>query len=262
MNTPKHSINQGNDSFQEPKIHGVFSTINETQVGFGHTKKKVSQHVVVFATEDEEGWITIRALNEKNVPSGTAKVISKKNLLNNFLPEPDIYMNQVLPAMRELYKSVARGERHLRNNETYSAEMEFKTALRIDEVNIRATFGLGMSYLQRQDTQRGEIVFKRLVKLKGAFEPEHKHMFNEFGIHLRKNKMFTQALKYYARASKHSKEDENLFFNMARTYYEAGNSRLALKLIRKALKIRPDFLEAKKLYKHLQSKIVYKPMKA
>ena len=261
MKSSNQSSGQEHKLLEEPKINGVFSTDKKTVVGFGHTRKKVSQHVVVFATEDDEGWITIRALNAENVPSGTAKVISRKNLLDNFLPEPDIYMNQVLPAMRELSKTVARGERHLRNNETYSAEMEFKTALRIDEVNIRATFGLGLSYLQRQDTQRGEIVFKRLVKLKGAFEPEHKHMFNEFGIHLRKNKMFTQALKYYARASKHCKQDENLFFNMARTYYEAGNSSIALKFIRKALKIRPDFFEAKKLYRHL-SKNDRKPMKA
>ncbi|MFP4454205.1 MAG: tetratricopeptide repeat protein [Desulfonatronovibrio sp.] len=240
----------------------MFSSTGQGKAGEGENQKKIDQHVVVFASEEDDGKITIRSLNEKFVPSGTAKVISRENLLKNFLPEPDIYMNKVLPAMRELFKTVARGERHLQNNETYSAEMEFKSALRIDEENIRATFGLGLSYLQRNDTQRGEIVFKRLVKLKGAFEPEHKHMFNEFGINLRKNKMFTQALKYYARAAQHSRQDENLFFNMARTYHDAGNKKLAMKMVRKALDINPEFEQAQKLRKHLQSKIPYKPMKA
>lgn len=257
-----NSKQQTTNPHSENRINGVFSTTSQQAAGVGENHKIFDQHVVVFATEEDDGKITIRSLNEKFVPSGTAKVISRKNLLKNFLPEPDIYMNKVLPAMRELFKTVARGERHLQNNETYSAEMEFKSALRIDEENIRATFGLGLSYLQRNDTQRGEIVFKRLVRLKGAFEPEHKHMFNEFGINLRKNKMFTQALKYYARAAQHSRQDEHLFFNMARTYHEAGNTKLALKMIRKALDINPDFVQAQKLRKHLQSKISYKPMKA
>ncbi|MFW6005595.1 MAG: tetratricopeptide repeat protein [Desulfonatronovibrionaceae bacterium] len=229
---------------QEVRIKGVFSTSMRVAVGFGHTKKKVNQNVLVYAEERDDGKISIKSLNEKFVPVGTAKVISRENLMKNYLPEPEIYMEKVYPDLRYVSRSVARGERHLRNKENYSAEMEFKKALRVDEENIRATFGLGMAYLQRGDADRGEIVFKRLVKLNGAFEAEHKHMFNEFGIHLRKNKMFTQALKYYARALEFSRKDENLYFNMARTYYEYGKSGMALKLVKKALEINADFSSA------------------
>lgn len=253
MNTVTNKENNA-DPLSETRINGVFSTTTKVVVGFGHTKKKTDQNVLVYASEGEDGNITIKALNEKFVPTGTAKVISKENLMRNYLPEPDIYMRQVYPVIRKLSQTVARGERHLNNGENYSAEMEFKKALRIDEENIRATFGLGISYLNRGDSKSGEIVFRRLVKLKGAFEPRHKHMFNEFGIQLRKNRMFSQAIKYYARASKFSEKDENLYFNMARTYLEYGRKSMAMKFVDKALSINPSFDEAVNFKAYLQKK--------
>ncbi|RQD61801.1 MAG: tetratricopeptide repeat protein [Desulfonatronovibrio sp. MSAO_Bac4] len=242
------------DPGSESRINGVFSTTAKIVVGFGHTKKKTDQNVLVYASEGEDGNVTIKALNEKFVPTGTAKVISKENLMRNYLPEPEIYMKKVYPVIRQLSKTVARGERHLYNGENYSAEMEFKKALRVDEENIRATFGLGLSFLHRGDSKRGEIVFRRLVKLRGAFEPKHKHMFNEFGIQLRKNRMFFQAIKYYARASKYSEKDENLYFNMARTYFEYGRRSMAMKFVDKALSINPSLDEAANFKAYLQKK--------
>ncbi|SMP76142.1 hypothetical protein SAMN06295888_12322 [Desulfonatronum zhilinae] len=240
---------------QDVRIKGVFSTTSRITVGFGHTKKKISQNVLVFAVEEEDGNISIQSLNAHFVPTGTAKVITRENLLKNYLPEPDVYLSKVFPMMRAVEKSVARGERHLRNNETFSAEMEFKTALRIDEENIRATFGLGLSYLARGDTQHGAIVFRRLVRLNAAFEPRHKHMFNQFGISLRKNKMYPQALKYYVKASIISGEDENLIFNMGRTFLEKGRPTLALKFVDKALAMNPNLTEARKFKTFLEKRI-------
>lgn len=239
------------------RIKGVFSTTSRSIVGFGHTKKKISQNILVYAEEQDDGSIAVQSLNPHFIPVGTVRTITRENLLKNYIPEPDVYLCKVIPVMRQVAKTVARGERHLRNNETFSAEMEFKTALRIDEENIRATFGLGLSYLSRGDTQRGAIVFRRLVRLDAAFEPRHKHMFNDFGISLRKNKMYPQALKYYVKASIISGNDENLIFNMARTYFEKGRDTLALKFIDKALAMNPRLTEGRKfkafLVKRLES---------
>ncbi len=236
-------------------IKGVFSTTSQSTVGFGHTKKKISQNILVFAEEQEDGTINVQSLNSHFMPTGTVRAVTRDNLLKNYLPEPDVYLSKVYPVMRKVAKSVARGERHLRNNETFSAEMEFKTALRIDEENIRATFGLGLSYLNRGDTQRGAIVFRRLVRLNAAFEPRHKHMFNEFGISLRKNKLFPQALKYYVKAGIISGEDENLIFNMARTFLEKGRATLALKFVNKTLAMNPQLNEAKKFKIFLEKRL-------
>lgn len=236
-------------------IRGVFSTTSRMSVGFGHTKKKVIQNVLVYALEEEEDRISIQSLNAHFMPTGTTKVITRENLLKNYFPEPDVYISKVYPMLRKVETTVARGERHLRNKEPFSAEMEFKSALRIDEENIRATFGLGLSYLSRGDTKYGTIVFQRLVRLEAAFEPRHKHMFNEFGISLRKNKMYPQALKYYARAVLLCGDDENLRFNMARTFHEKGNDALALKFVDKALDMNPEMKEGRQLKLFLERKL-------
>lgn len=226
------------------------------RVGFGHTTKKVSKNVLVYAVEEENNRIAIQALNAHFMPTGKAKIISKDNLLKNYLPEPDVYIAKVFPVMRKVATMVARGERHLRNKEPFSAEMEFKDALRIDEENIRATFGLGLSYLSRGDTRRGGIVFRRLVRLDAAFEPQHKHMFNDFGMSLRKNRMYVQAMKYYARASVLTRNDDHLVFNMARTLYEKGRDALALKFAKKALALNPDLQEAQQFKAFLEQRVV------
>lgn len=235
---------------QDVRIKGVFSTTSRITVGFGHTKKKISQNVLVFAVEEEDGNISIQSLNAHFVPTGTAKVITRENLLKNYLPEPDVYLSKVFPMMRTVEKSVARGERHLRNNETFSAEMEFKTALRIDEENIRATFGLGLSYLARGDTQRGAIVFRRLVRLEAAFEPRHKHMFNQFGISLRKNGHYDESIRYYEKSLEIVDSDENVYFNLARVYFEKGQNELCVGSLEAALALNPGFIEAQKFLKY------------
>ena len=82
--------------------------------------------------------------------------------------------------------------------------------------NVRANFGIGLTYLERGESDKAENIFARLIKLDGAYEEEHKHLFNEFGISLRKNKMFSQSLEYYLRALDLTKKDENLYINIAR----------------------------------------------
>ena len=241
-------------SSPDGKILGVFSSTQIMTIGAGQTKKKISQNVLFYVQEDEGEHVLLRPLNPNFIPSDSTDRISKETLLKNFLPEPAVYQNKVVPAMRELNKTVARGERFLRNNELFSAENEFKNALRIDEDNVRATFGLGKTYLAMGDKERGDLVFQRIVRLEAAFEPKHKHLFNEFGISLRKLGKHVQALKYYARAYKYSQDDEHLAFNMARALYEKGSPSLAMKFVLKALKNNPEFQEAEKFRAFLEDK--------
>lgn len=239
----------------ENRISGVFSATQNASIGFGHTRKKIPQNVLFYAEENEAGEITIQQLNRNFIPTGAPQGIEKELLLKNFNPEPSIYITNVAPAMRELNKSIARGERFLRNKESFSAEYEFKKALRVHEENIRATFGLGQTYLDRGDKKRGNLVFRRLVRLEAAFEPQHKHLFNEFGISLRKMGMFVEAQKYYARARKLSRQDEHLAFNMARVLHERGKYSLALKFVAKALELNPDLEEATRFHTYLERKL-------
>jgi len=190
-------------------IKGVFSTQTLMKVGTGTTQRKTIQKSYWFAEEKEDGTITIQPLNVNYVPSGPKKEIPKDEFLDKFSPEPEFYIQTVYPKMRELTKTIARAERHRKRGETYSAEFEYKNALKVDEENIRANFGLGLTYLERGEKEKANDVFKRLVKLDAAFEEENKHLFNEFGINLRKQDMYDQAVEYYSRALELTKNDED-----------------------------------------------------
>ncbi len=228
-------------------IRGVFSAKVKTTLGFGVSKRSSVETILFFVEEQEDGRIGVQPLNKNYVPCGELKFISKEELLKNYQPEPDIYMEKVYPAIRQMTNTIVKAEAHLKRGNVYSAEYEFKNALRVDEANIRATFGLGLSYLERGETEKGDLVFRRIVKLKGAFEKTHKHLFNDFGIKLRKNGMYSQAMRYYSRAYRLSKTDEHLLYNMARTLYEKQNYKSALVFLNKALALRKDFSVANDL---------------
>ena len=79
--------------------------------------------------------------------------------------------------------------------------------------HIRAIFGIGLVYLGKRDLKKAGYVFERLLSIEDSFGPEHKHLFNEFGIGLRKTRLHAQAIEYYGRALAYCDDDENLHFD-------------------------------------------------
>ena len=225
-------------------IKGVFATEAVATVGFGATKRRVKQAVYVYAEETVDGMVSCRPLNTEFIPQQGGRLVSKDELLNKFVPAPHIYFGKMLPAMRALEKAVDNADRCRREGQLFTAEFEYKSALRMDEDHIRASFGLGLTYLERGDAPNADIVFRKLSRLEGTFAEEHKHLFNEFGIQLRKNGMHSQALGHYAKALRLSAADEHLHYNLARALYEKGRSRAALRFLNRALELRPGFPEA------------------
>lgn len=230
-----------------PKEHfaGVFSLQKTIKIGAGATSRRVAQSSFFFVSENEEGQLIMQALGPLGLPVGTKTPITREDLLKSYLPEPGMYQQTVLPKMREVQVSVARGEKFRKRGETFTAEFEFNKALALDEENVRANFGIGLCYLSRGEKQKADEVFRRVVSIEAAYEPEHKHLFNEFGINLRRNGMYEQALDYYGRALDFAKDDEHLFFNIARTHIERRDLGRAREALEQALAINPDFAEAR-----------------
>ena len=237
------------------RIKGVFSMVKESFVGTGATRKKMSQTVHYFAEEDDRGEITVRALNPHFIPSGPGKRVTLEELLANFLPDPMIYLHKVLPAMRQVEESVERADRHRNQGELFTAEFDYKEALSLDEEHVRATFGLGLTYLDRGENDNAAIVFHRVIELEHAFDAAHKHLFNEFGIRLRKNKMYPHALRYYFRIFTKIKDDDHLLYNISRTLFEMCRHRPARHFLDKAMAIDPELKEAAALGKAIEAEL-------
>lgn len=236
------------------RIKGVFSTKTVSKVGTGTTQRKTVKKNYFMVTEQDDGKVEVQVLNSNYVPSGKRRLVPKEELLQKFSPEPEFYTYTVYPKMRELQKTVARADRHRQQGETFSAEYEYSNALKVDEENIRANFGIGLTYLDRGEQEKANDIFERLIKLEAAFENEHKHLFNDFGISLRKNGMFDQCLEYYQRALELCNDDEHLYLNMARVYWEKGHKDRTVEYVKKALQVNPGFEIGKKFLEFLQKK--------
>lgn len=218
-------------------LEGVFSNQEVRSVGTGTTTRKTIQKSYWYVIEQENGEMELQPLNSNYVPSGPKKRLSKNEFLEKFSPEPEFYVSNVFPKIKEINKTIARADRHRQNKEYFSAEMEYGNALKVDEDNIRANFGLGITYLERGENNKAEDILGRLVKLEGAFESEHKHLFNDFGINLRKNGMYDQSIAYYSRALELTLHDENLYYNMARAYLEKKDPGSAADYLLKGLEL-------------------------
>jgi tetratricopeptide (TPR) repeat protein len=242
------------------KISGVFSTQDIQKVGTGTTTRKSIRKAFWFCVEidsgEQAGSVEVQPLNANYVPSGPKKAIDREKFLNDFAPELEFYQNTVFPRMREITKTVARGERHRNNGELYSAEMEFNNALNLDVENIRANFGLGLTYMARGENAKAENILERIVKMEDAFDQEYKHLYNEFGIQLRKGKMTQKAIVYYKRALELSSQDENIYYNIARAYLDNKEPAAALEFLCKALELNPGFVEASQFLLWLRNKNV------
>lgn len=241
------------------RIHGVFSMEVSTDVGTGTTKRKSVKRVLRFVEEidsDDSGNRTfqVQPLNSNNIPTGKKSTISLDELLRDYTPEVDYYQTQVFPKMKELDTTLTRAEKQREEGAYYSAQFDYEKALGFDEQNVRANFGLGLTYMARGDTEKAADVFKRVVTLEAAFSSEHKHLFNEFGISLRKSRLFDQAVEYYTRALEMTIDDENLYYNIARAYYERGDRDECKEHLEKALQINPSFEAAKQFLEFLESK--------
>ncbi|WP_320171295.1 tetratricopeptide repeat protein [Maridesulfovibrio sp.] len=236
------------------KIHdlnGVFSRQRIAKVGTGTTTRRVAQVGYYFVEQVDADLFQVRPLNNNFVPTGDPEEISRDDLLKEYNPEPEMYHKQVLPNMKELQKTLARADRYRKQGNSFSAEMEYTNALKVDELNVRGNFGVGLCLMERGEKERANDIFARLIAMDAPFAGEHKHMFNEFGINLRKSKMIPQAVEYYARALSLSPNDEHLRYNLARAYFDAKEYGKARKELQTSLETNPDFDEAKKFIAYL-----------
>ncbi len=234
------------------KIKGVFSSQTISKVGTGTTQRRTIQKTYWSCEEMADGCIEIQPLNFNYVPSGPKRSIDRDSFLASYNPEPEFYMTTVYPAIKQVDDAIVRGEQHRERGAAYSAEFEFKQAMAVDEENVRANFGLGLTYLDRGDEVRANDIFERIVDLEAAFEEEHKHLFNDFGINMRKNKMLDQALQYYLRAEELVTDDEHLLHNIARCYYEKGDIKGCRDYLEKSLQLNPNLEESAQFWTYLK----------
>lgn len=236
---------QNGDQTSVCHILGVYSLIKEAATGHGSTSRSYQQKTLWFVRRLDDDTYTIQALNANSVPSGPILSITKGDFIRNYSPEPGYYEKRCLPFIESLKKKLSQAEKCLEEENLDGAEKEFCKALLLDEKHPKANIELGKIYLQNGDGKKLSRAFKRILGIDALFQEQQRHLFNDFGICLRKSKHFSEAVAFYGKAIETNETDENLFFNIARALAESGDVEGARAKLLQALTLQPDFPAAK-----------------
>ena len=223
-----------------------------SKVGTGDTAKKAMMENYWQAEALEDGTYKMTLLDNSYESTGYAEMVSAAELNNRFSPLEEFNPKPKSQQETKSDQIAARAERHLAKNELNSAEFEFHNALKLNESNVRANFGLGKTYLAMGDEEKAKERFVKLSTIEEVLEPDNKHLFNELGMQMRKMGLFQEATAHYKRALELTEDDENLWFNQARCYFEADDLKNAVEALRKALTLNSNFDDAKQFLLYIK----------
>jgi tetratricopeptide (TPR) repeat protein len=108
------------------------------------------------------------------------------------------------------------------------------------ERRLRSDFSLA---LIRLGSHRDEAIkmLTGMIAHRGPFAENHKFMFSEFGLAMRKRKLLVLSTQFHEKAHALSPKDEHILFNLARVFYESGKYDKAKICLEEALAIAPEF---------------------
>lgn len=233
-----------------PQILGVYSLQIEADVGTGGTAEKHANVTYWYARQLSDEEFEVQPLNAHHVPSGIRSVMQQLDFLRQYTPEPRYYRLHTVPALESLTRKIATGEQAFADGNLDEAEAQFIKALMIDDKNIEANYGLGEVYSEKKEFNKLKKVLNTLLGLSEAFTYEHRQKFNRFGISLRKNGHYDESIKYYEKSLEIVDDDENVYFNLARVYFEKGMNDRCMASLESALNLNPEFMEAQKFLKY------------
>ena len=216
------------------------------RLGFGSTSRDtVIENYFQVDAAVEENMVSIRMLNISDQPFGEATLISREELELEYTPCPDYFKNKKDPKAQLAEKHVELGEDHYENRQFFSAEREFTKALALNEKNLKANLGKGKSLYARGEKKEAKEIFEHLSQMDDLYEKENKHIFNEFGIELRRRNLLEEAIANYAKATAIDPGDPALYYNLGRAYYEKKDREKSIEQLTKALTLKEDFIEAR-----------------
>lgn len=233
---------------REGRIKCAFSSTKPVKMGLGVNQRTHQSQNYWFVEQVDKNRFEGRTLNDRHVPTGDAEPIELQDLVANYTPELAYLEELVLPAMLELEKTLDRGDEHRERGRLERATEEYERARGIEEKNVKALFGLGLIYLERGELDRARGLLAELIKIKATFEGKNQHLFNEFGIALRKSDMVSEAVEYFRRALDFVEDDEHLYYNLARAHYENGDWEGALDNLVHCHRLNPELGVARDLF--------------
>lgn len=240
----------------EEKIDGIYYETKKIEAGTMATRRVSNEEQTIhyYSKSNDSGEIDLFLVK----PDGSTTAIVLESIepeeFHKRFKDCSTHKCEFQPRTEEdivkekAEKSALIGEQHMEQKEFNAAAYEFGQAVKVDETNLKAHLGKGKAHMELGDVDQAKESFEKLSEIDSLYDEENKHIFNEYGIELRKGKMYDLAIENYQKALSIDKDDEALYFNIARAYHGKGEVEGATENLKKALEINPDFQEAKLLY--------------
>ena len=137
-------------------IKCVFSNARVVKMGLSANRRTHKSRNYWFVEQVGKNRFEGRILNNRHVPTGDAEQIDLQDLVSNYTPEITYFEEIALPAMLELEKTLDRGDEHRERGRLDRAREEYERARGIEEMNVKALFGLGLIFLERGEDRQGQ----------------------------------------------------------------------------------------------------------
>jgi tetratricopeptide (TPR) repeat protein len=223
---------------------GVYSHSTRYEYKVGERGSRYRHGTFWFVRKRSEDLFEVRPLNANHVPSGVCTLVSREDFLRFYTPELGYYQENTLPCMEALQKKVRMGRRYFNMGQLDRAEQEFCEAVLMQRDSVDGNMGLSEVYAEQQEFTKLRTVLDKLLNIDDTFREEQRHRFNEFGMNLRKQGCFDDAIRFYTKALEVNADDENLHFNIARAYHGRDDCEQCRKHLDRALELNPDMTEA------------------
>jgi tetratricopeptide (TPR) repeat protein len=237
----------------EYEVMGVYSHSTRYEYKVGERGSRYRHGTFWFVRKRSEDLFEVRPLNANHVPSGVCTLVSREDFLRFYTPELGYYQENTLPCMEALQKKVRMGRRYFNMGQLDRAEQEFCEAVLMQRDSVDGNMGLSEVYAEQQEFTKLRTVLDKLLNIDDTFREEQRHRFNEFGMNLRKQGCFDDAIRFYTKALEVNADDENLHFNIARAYHGRNDCDKCRTHLDRALELNPGMTEAQAFMRSLNA---------
>lgn len=235
-----------------PWVLGVYSLSQKSEIGSGATmldRKNLTYWYVRQLGEDD---CELQPLSSEGMPSGVVTRTILKEIIRRYTPEPFYYAEHPSPVLNALAARVLEGEGDTDPVSLPPKELACLKALLGGLKGFPPPSHPGYRQAVKTLSEEARRTLTMLLCRGESSQFEHRSRCSTHAVSLRKDKRFEASLEYLAKALLLEENDEHIYFNMARVYYDKGDLDLCARALHKALALNPRFAEARRFVAFLE----------
>jgi hypothetical protein len=224
---------------------GVYSSLTPARGRGGAAHKRYW-----FVWDCGDDGYRVQALNGAFVPQGEIILVDPAAFAASFSEEPTILavpLSRADPASQP-----DPGEGRAGMSAMEDRKKRAKEEIVEAEKNLRAHFAAQIAKMLQGEEKRNTLnALKSIAEVEEGIVPEHKHMFADFCVSLRKSNLPEIALEHAKRALSLAPDDGNAHFNIARIYHALGKLDEAEQHLLTSLDLDPQLEYSRKFLAHI-----------